>query len=164
MTFNFLMEEDTKKELEALILSEAKKWTDQNLHMERTDLVKNMPDSLIHKLDSIEQLNDAIKDLAQRKLISVSGTGMYVISDDGIFYFRKFLEPLSNPANQERINKLMKTHTSEENANAVNTLLNDVKDLPQDQKGTKILDFIKSKGIDVAYLLFRIAVELSTKP
>jgi len=130
--------------------------------MTTEDIAKEMPDSLVTKLDSLADVAPVMKDLIQRKLIAVRGVGMYTIEPSGIFYLRKYLLTISNPDNRQKVDELIKENISGSSKQQVDKFLDGVKDLPQDEKGQKITDFIKGNSVDIALALIRVSILLTT--
>jgi len=156
------LDEHTTKEVELLILHLAQQWTDKSLHMTFKDIAKEMPDSLVAKLNSLDDTIPILRNLIQRKLMDVKGTDMYVISPNGIFYLRKYLLTISIPENRQKVDEMIKDNISESSKQQIGKLLDDVKDLPQDEKGKKVIEFIKQNPVDIALALIRVGIALST--
>jgi len=156
------MDENTSKEIELMILHLAQQWTDKGLHVTPEDIAKDMPDSLVVKLDSLNDTVPVLKDLIQRQLIHVKGAGMYEITPSGIFYLRKYILTISLPENRQKVDELIQEYVSESSKKQVDKFLDDVKDLPQDEKGNKVMSFLKGNSVDIAIAIIRISILLST--
>lgn len=156
------MDENTTKEIELLLLHLAKDWTEKGLYMTPEDIAKSMPDSLVAKLNSLDDTIPVLQKLIQNKLILVTGAGMYKITPNGIFYLRKYILTISLPGNRQKVNEMIKDQISESSRKQVDRFLDNVKDLPQDEKGNKVMDFLKDNSVDIALALIRVAISLTT--
>lgn len=159
--FESLLDENTSKEVELLILHIAKKWTDKGLFANKKDLAEDMPDSLVAKLSSLNDITPVLKNLIQKDLVNPKGEG-FVITPDGIFYLRKYLLTISIPENRQKVDEMIEGQISDSSKNLVSKFLDEVRDLPQDEKGRKIMDFLKANPIDIAMLLIRVGIMLTT--
>jgi hypothetical protein len=156
------MDENTVKEIELLILHLAQQWTSKRLHMTPEDIAKKMPNSLVAKLDSLNDTVPVLQDLIQRQLIYVAGSGMYQITPSGIFYLRKYILTISLPENRQKINGMIKEYVPESSKKQVDKFLDGVKNLSPDEKGIKIMDFLKGNSADIVIAIIRIAILLTT--
>lgn len=122
----------------------------------QTELNEAIPQYLLQTLPSIDHLRMLVWRLEKGQLLSCASEN-YKITNEGIFAFRKYLQPLVENARQHDVNKIFDSIQGDKIIkDRVKDFFRDNSKLPQDEFNEKLKNLLEDLGKEGLFFVFRL--------